>query len=351
MNKLQMLGLMTSLLIGISTLSGCAAPVPASQSLTPVATIAASGTVSIGVSTASPVIPVPITGTIGAAPTALATATPMPSATLAPLQPGDLSPTELKYRLLDRFPNLFFCDPDLFPVARGDEREVALQRFPEVQKDTEAYQAIVKHNNLIGVVQLNDEQILQVYREYKKLNAIVLKPVGDRYEFALRTGGALRNGTAYEGTITKQGAIAVTKEQPTITTCPICLAATTRIDTPNGPIAVKDLQAGMTVWTRDATGARVVGVILIAAHTPVPATHRVAHVQLDDGRELFVSPGHPTADGRTVGALQVGDVLDNARVVGIERAPYDGDATYDILPSGETGAYWANGILMGSTLR
>ncbi len=27
------------------------------------------------------------------------------------------------------------------------------------------------------------------------------------------------------------------------------------------------------------------------------------------------------------------------------------DYTYDILPSGSTGAYWANGILLGSTLR
>jgi hypothetical protein len=33
-----------------------------------------------------------------------------------------------------------------------------------------------------------------------------------------------------------------------------------------------------------------------------------------------------------------------------DRVSYDGDATYDILPAGPTGFYWADGILMTSTL-
>jgi hypothetical protein len=48
--------------------------------------------------------------------------------------------------------------------------------------------------------------------------------------------------------------------------------------------------------------------------------------------------------------LHVGDLLDGGRVVQIERLPYDQPATYDILPAGGTGWYWANGILVGSTL-
>jgi hypothetical protein len=71
---------------------------------------------------------------------------------------------------------------------------------------------------------------------------------------------------------------------------------------------------------------------------------------LSDGRELHASPGHPTADGRALGDLQAGDLLDGAYVVLMERLPYDGIATFDLLPSGDTGLYWANGILMGSTL-
>jgi hypothetical protein len=83
----------------------------------------------------------------------------------------------------------------------------------------------------------------------------------------------------------------------------------------------------------------------------VPATHEVVRLTLDDGRVVFVSPGHPTADERYIGDLLAGDALDGASVMRVERVRYAGGATYDILPAGATGAYWANGILLGSTLR
>ena len=38
------------------------------------------------------------------------------------------------------------------------------------------------------------------------------------------------------------------------------------------------------------------------------------------------------------------------RVIKVERLGYTGTDTYDLLPSGNTGFYWANGILIGSTL-
>ena len=34
----------------------------------------------------------------------------------------------------------------------------------------------------------------------------------------------------------------------------------------------------------------------------------------------------------------------------VGRVRYDGGATFDILPAGATGLYWANGVLLGSTL-
>jgi len=83
---------------------------------------------------------------------------------------------------------------------------------------------------------------------------------------------------------------------------------------------------------------------------PVAENYRIAHIVLDDGRQLRVSAGHPTADGRTFGDLGPGDLLDGAHVVSLELVPYGNPETYDILPAGETGYYWANGILMGSTL-
>jgi hypothetical protein len=82
-----------------------------------------------------------------------------------------------------------------------------------------------------------------------------------------------------------------------------------------------------------------------------PTTHQMTRLRLDDGREVFASPGHPTADGRTLAQLQPGDALDGARVLSAKRIRYTDGYTYDILPSGSTGAYWANGILLGSTLR
>jgi hypothetical protein len=76
----------------------------------------------------------------------------------------------------------------------------------------------------------------------------------------------------------------------------------------------------------------------------------MVHVTLSDGRELWASPGHPTADGRSIGELEIGDKLDGSPVTHLERVPYGGVSTFDILPAGDTGFYWANGILMGSTL-
>lgn len=67
------------------------------------------------------------------------------------------------------------------------------------------------------------------------------------------------------------------------------------------------------------------------------------------GRTLEASPGHPTSDGPHVGALQAGDMLDGSRIVKIELLPYAGD-TWDLLPAGSTGVYWADGVLLESTL-
>lgn len=132
--------------------------------------------------------------------------------------------------------------------------------------------------------------------------------------------------------------------------CPVCLAENTLIDTPSGQMLVKDLQVGMLVLTADKSGQRVSGVITKTSKVLAPPTHQMVHMVLSDGRELFVSPGHPTIDRRTVADLMPGDLYNGAFIVSIERVSYHQSATYDILPSGDTGFYWANGILVGSTL-
>jgi hypothetical protein len=105
------------------------------------------------------------------------------------------------------------------------------------------------------------------------------------------------------------------------------------------------------VWTLDGAGTRVSLPLLEVGSASVPATHRVVRLRLSDGRAVDVSGGHPTADGRRVGDLGSGDRYDGAVVVSAELIAYAGGATFDVLPEGATGTYWANGVLLGSTLR
>jgi hypothetical protein len=123
------------------------------------------------------------------------------------------------------------------------------------------------------------------------------------------------------------------------------------IDTPNGPVPVEQLHTGDAVWSASKTRSRVQATILEVSHVSVPAGHILIHIILNDGRQLWASPGHPTADGRTFSDIRIGDQLDGAAVSMLEQVPSNGPATYDLLPSGETGFYWANGILIGSTLK
>lgn len=131
---------------------------------------------------------------------------------------------------------------------------------------------------------------------------------------------------------------------------PICLSYETLISTPLGSLPVFALKPGMAVYTLDAEGNRIAAPLELVSRTSVPRGHVLCHLKLDDGREVRVSPGHPTADSRTIGDLASGDLFNGAVVVSAESVPYDAGSTYDLLPSGDTGFYWADGVLMGSTL-
>jgi hypothetical protein len=250
---------------------------------------------------------------------------------------------------LEQYPDFFFCDPDIYPVARADETQLALQHFDELQANTDEFQSILAHNGMSGVTSFTDEQKLQIYRDHKKLAAMLFEPSGDKYQFQLRTADQ-QQGFAIKGLIDAAGNITVQEKTPTVATCPICLASWTSIDTPRGGVRVTDLNVGDLVWTVNAKGARVAAPILLVASVQVPPTHQMVHLELTDGRELWASAGHPTADGRTLGDLQVGEALDGGVVTLAERVPYGQPATYDLLPAGATGWYWADGILLGSTL-
>ena len=272
--------------------------------------------------------------------------------------PQQLTVAQLKYRVIDELGRPIFCDPDFYPVARADEGDLARQRLPELQKDAETFNAILARLKLTGPTYTAAEQ-LAIYREWKTLNALQLQLVSlgspsqaAPWGFAYIAEKASSIGERVDGRVSADGRITVlsrTASGPP--PCPICLALGTRIATPRGEVAVEALRVGDTVWTIGSRGERVAAPLIAVGSMPVPVTHEVVRVVLDDGRVVFVSPGHPTADGRRVGDLVAGDALDGVRVRSAERLPYRGGATYDILPEGATGVYWANGILLGSTLR
>ena len=265
--------------------------------------------------------------------------------------PQPLTIPQLKYRVIDDFGKPWFCDPDFYPIARADEADLARQRFPELQKDAETFSAIVARLKLANPAYTADEQ-LAIYREWKTLNALQLRPVNDVWAFAYLAQKTSDAGERVDGRVSVFGRITViNRAQAGPPPCPICLALGTRIATPRGELAVEDLRVGDVVWTTGERGERVAAPLTVVGNTPVPVTHEVVRVALDDGRVVLVSPGHPTADGRRIGDLGPGDMLNGVRVVSAERVLYRGGATYDILPAGATGAYWANGVLLGSTLR
>lgn len=272
--------------------------------------------------------------------------------------PQPLTVPELKYRVIDEFGRPWFCDPDFYPIARADEGDLARQRFPEIQKDAETFAAITARLKISGPTYTADQQ-LAVYREWKTLNALQFPPASFGSPTTLQDWSfaylAMRNtsaGERVEGRVRADGRVTVlSRTAAGPPPCPICLALGTRIATPTGEREVQDLRVGDLVWTIDAAGARIAAPLVTVGSTPVPATHEVVRLMLEDGRVVHVSPGHPTADGRRVGDLAAGGALDGARIASVERVAYAGGATYDILPAGATGAYWANGVLLGSTLR
>jgi len=266
-----------------------------------------------------------------------------------------LGMAQLKFAVMDSAGKPAFCDPDFSPRARaGGVEASAAANYLVIKADAEVYAAIVAHEHLPSG-DLTDAQKLVLYRAWKLLRAITLTLDGDKYTFGYRTNQTTTNSALYQlvsGTVKFDGTVNITSRTASgAPNCPICLAATTFISTPYGPVRVTDVRAGMTVWTESATGDRIAEPVIEVGSMEAPAGHLMVHVKLADGREVLVSPGHKTADGRAAGTLKYGDHVDGSVISLWELVPYSGDRTYDLLPAGPTGRYWANGILLASTLQ
>lgn len=262
---------------------------------------------------------------------------------------------ELKIRLIEQLGPPWFCDPDFFPVARDDEAALAKQKFGEVQADTEAFAAITAHTGL-AAGPFTDEQKLAIYRYWKQLIAIILNPSEIsgtyRFDYLNRPAAADGDGRRTTGTIDADGTVTIAQQAPAgAPNCPICLARGTRIATPGGEVPIEDVRVGMQVWSIDGAGSRFAATVALVGRTPVPASHQVVRLILEDGRVVRASPGHPLADGRPLGTIRVGDRVDGATVTSASLEAYDGGFTFDLLPDGPTGIYLADGVPLGSTLR
>jgi len=343
--------LLALLLLGAVVACGGAATL---SSPAPSATGGSATAIPAGTITATSVSATAITGTIvpGTLPP---NPTPVPSPTPSPA-PGGLTQAQLKYRIVERFGPLAFCDPDYYPVARADEQALAHQRLSDIQKDAPTFGAILVRLAIATNPPYTNDQELAIYREWKMLNALRLEQISAGFHFDGVFVGfgspSTPPETRIDGNIDQRGGITVLSQTPSgRPPCPICLARGTRIATPSGEVAVEDLGVGDIVLTLDAAGARVAAPLVQVGSTPVPPTHRVVRLLLSDGRAVEVSPGHPTSDGRSVGDIVAGEAYDGATVVSAEPVVYAGGATFDVLPAGATGLYWANGVLLGSTLR
>ncbi len=285
-------------------------------------------------------------------------ASPTPSPTSAPTPaPGPaLTVPDLKYAIIDRFGPLWYCDPDFYPIQRAEEIDAARERWPEVMADAAGFKAITTREGIDPAGAFTDDQKLVVYQAWKGLNAIALDPIGNdafRFDYLAQPApGGGPEGTRTAGTVTATGDITIEQQaaagEPM---CPICLSRGTRIETPDGGVAVEELRIADPVWTLDAHGNRVRGTVIALGSTDAPANHHVVRLVLADGRTVTASPGHPLADGRRLADLRAGNTVDGSVVVSADLVSYEGARTFDLVVSGPTGTYLVDGIALGSTLQ
>lgn len=253
-----------------------------------------------------------------------------------------LSVPELKYRVMAAAGQPSFCGP---PVERpGYEAAEAAAQFRTISADRDLYAAIVAHAAPAGDPSSEAYQVA-VWREWRRLQAIDLSGAPPELTFRFHTADE-----EVGGSVTPAGRVRVTTRTPSRLMCPICLAQGTLIATPAGPVEVSHLRRGDLVWTATPRGRRAAPVLELGS-TPFPLGREAIGLGLADGRRVTVSAPHPTGDGRSVGALQAGDSLDGSFVVAVARVHLGPGSTYDLLPAGSTGTYWADGILLGSSLR
>lgn len=127
---------------------------------------------------------------------------------------------------------------------------------------------------------------------------------------------------------------------------PNCLSPDTRIKTDGIQKRIADIKVGDIVISDDDNKVKVIKIKKIEAKK-----YKILKVEFNDGTILEISPNHPTSDGRLFKDLMMGDIVNNRIVIETKLIQYNYKYTYDILPDSEKGNYYANSVLVGSTLK
>ena len=275
--------------------------------------------------------------------------TPAPSASTV-----RLGAAGLRLSLIDQLGPRWYCDPDEFPVARADEQQRAIERFPDMQAEGDVFRAVAARLGVDPGGPLSAAQKLAIYQVWKVATSIPFEPRSDGgfgFDYVARPAAGQTAGVHTVGTIDPTGVITIVRQEPAgQPVCPICLVVGTPIETPAGPVAVDRLRLGDAVWTLDMGGNRIAATVIAIGSTPAPRGHLVVRLVLADGRTVTASPGHPASDHRPLGELRPGDALDGSVVASTELIADPGPDTHDIAVSGPTGIYLAGGIPLRSTL-
>jgi hypothetical protein len=273
-----------------------------------------------------------------------AASSPQPS----PADSTTVSVWHLRYLLLGHYVDFAYCDPDFYPVVR-DEQSAADGWWLHVNRGSPEVLAVLARRGYREP--LAKDQRLAAYRDHKKLTVIAMKAVPGGYEYELSTSasGGEPDQTV-DGLVSREGRIDERSRSARPGGCPICLEAGTRIATPHGDVLAADVEPGDVVWTVDGSRRQVAALVVRVVRRATPGPHLMLRLALSDGRVLVAAGAHPAADGTYLRELHTGQRYDGATIVSIGWVQSAAPATYDLLPAGSTGDYWANGILVGSTL-
>lgn len=121
------------------------------------------------------------------------------------------------------------------------------------------------------------------------------------------------------------------------------------IATPTGQRAIADLKAGDLIYSMHR--GEIVSVPLLSTQRVTVTKHKVVRLTFQGGARIEMSASHPTADGRSFGDLKAGQSLDGVLLTDTRVIAYQHEATHDILPDSDSGAYFAAGVLVGSTMK